>query len=190
MAMRHALSQYPECRYMWYLDDDALIVEQGRSLEQQVLEPKTMEALMIRDYPVVPPDSIIHTFKFLQAPSVGLVVSQDGDGLVAGSIVVKNGDWARFFTETWLDPLYRTYNFQKAERHALVGSQPFPPIISPRISYFTSNTCLTNLYHHRSTWFSGILPSCPRLHLCRSGHSHRTLTPTWAKGTRRVTLSS
>ena len=134
MAMRHALTQYPDCQYLWFLDQNAFIVEPSRSLEDQILQPRTLEDLMIRDYPVVPPDSIIKTFKFLQAENVGLIVSQDKDGLVADSIIVKNGDWAKFFTETWLDPLYRNYNFQKAERHALVscdGRVLSPPLPLP-----------------------------------------------------------
>lgn len=122
MAMRHALTKFPDCKYIWYLDQDAFIMEPGRTVEQQLLEPRTLESLMIRDFPIVPPDSIIKTFAHLRGEDTGLVIAQDKEGLVSDSIIIRNGDWAKFFTETWLDPLYRTYNFQKAERHALVSS--------------------------------------------------------------------
>lgn len=129
MAMRHALSKYPDCKYIWHLGQDAYIMEPSQSVEEQVLAPRTLESLMIRDYPIVPPDSIIKTFPYLRAEDTGLVIAQDKDGLVSDSAFIRNGDWAKFLTETWMDPLYRTYNFQKAERHALVN----PPSFSSRL---------------------------------------------------------
>lgn len=121
MAIRHALATYPECKYIWYLDQDAFIMEPSRSLEEIVTSPSMIDSLMIKDVPIVPPDSIIKTVAHLKGEEAGMIISQDKDGLVADSMLLKNGDWAKFLTETWLDPLYRTYNFQKAERHALVS---------------------------------------------------------------------
>lgn len=71
------------------------------------------------DVPVVP-ESIIKTFGHLSPDDVALVMSQDKAGMVVESMLVKNGQWAKFFLETWLDPLYRSNNFAKAEKHALV----------------------------------------------------------------------
>lgn len=93
----------------------------NRSLEEQILSQKRLESMMIKNYPVVPPDSIIRTFSHLRADNIDLIVSQDTSGLVAGSVIVRNSEWSKFFIETWMDPLYRSYNFQKAERHALVS---------------------------------------------------------------------
>ncbi|RCI12470.1 hypothetical protein L249_0375 [Ophiocordyceps polyrhachis-furcata BCC 54312] len=119
VAMRHALSKYPDCHFVWYLDQNAYIMDMAKSLEELVLEPKTLERLMIKDFPVVPPDSIIKTFSHLRGQDADFVVSQDKESLVHTSIIVRNGEWAKYFIETWFDPLYRSYNFQKAERHAL-----------------------------------------------------------------------
>lgn len=121
MAMRHAMTKYPECKFIWYLDQDAYIMDPTKSLEERVMQPRKLESLMIKDYPVVPPDSIIKTFTHLRGEAADLVIGQDKGGLIAGNMIVRNGEWGQFFLETWLDPLYRTYNFQKAERHALVS---------------------------------------------------------------------
>ena len=91
---------------------------------------------MLKDKPVVPPDSVIRTFGNLKADRIDLILTQDGEGLSPGSFVLKNGEWAKFFLDTWFDPLYRSYNFQKAEAHALVRSSlfhliPFHIISSP-----------------------------------------------------------
>lgn len=119
VAMRHALSKYPDCKFIWYLDQNAFIVNPTKSLESLVLETKTLERLMIKDYPVVPPDSIIKTFSHLRGQDADLILSQDKESLVHSSVILRNGEWSKFFLETWYDPLYRSYNFQKAERHAL-----------------------------------------------------------------------
>jgi hypothetical protein len=67
----------------------------------------------------VPPDSVIKTFAHLKGERVDFVLSQDRDGLAGGSLLIRNTDWAKFFLDAWFDPLYRSYNFQKAEGHAL-----------------------------------------------------------------------
>lgn len=77
---------------------------------------------MMRDKPVVPPDSVIRTFSHLRGDKIDLIVTQDGEGLCQGSFILRRGEWAKFFLDTWFDPLYRSYNFQKAEGHALVSS--------------------------------------------------------------------
>ena len=121
VAVRHALTEYPEVRYVWYLDQDALIMNPALRVEEHVMGAARLEEAMIRDLPVVPPDSIIKTFAGLRADDVALAISQDKAGMAVGSFVLRNGDWARFFLDTWFDPLYRSYNFQKAELHTLVS---------------------------------------------------------------------
>lgn len=122
--MRHALTKFPDCKLVWYLDQNSFIMNFQLSIENHVMKESRLESLMIKDFPVVPPDSIIKTFSHLKGQDVDFVLTQDKEGLSAGSFIVRNGDWARFFLETWFDPLYRSYNFQKAETHALVGSIP------------------------------------------------------------------
>jgi hypothetical protein len=50
---------------------------------------------------------------------VDFVLTQDKEGLAGGSFMVRTGEWAKYFLDAWFDPLYRSYNFQKAESHAL-----------------------------------------------------------------------
>jgi mannan polymerase II complex MNN11 subunit len=128
VAMRHALTKYPDASYMWYLDQDALIMNPKVSLHKDILGSSKLDELMLRQQPVALPDSIIKTFRYLKAEQVNLVLTQDDDGIAPESMVVRNGDWARFLLDTWYDPLYRSYNFQLAEVHALVssGHAPFP----------------------------------------------------------------
>ncbi|KAM3502984.1 hypothetical protein MY10362_004498 [Beauveria mimosiformis] len=140
MATRHALAKYPDCKFVWYLDQDAYIMNPTQSLEDLVLQPKQLESLMIRGQPVVPPDSIIKTYGHLRGEHIDVILSQDKSGLVHNSIFIRNGEWAKFFLETWLDPLYRTYNFQKAERHALEHIVQWHPTVLSKLALVPQRT--------------------------------------------------
>jgi mannan polymerase II complex MNN11 subunit len=95
---------------------------------------------MRKDIPVVPPDSVIHTFSHLTTPKTSLILTQDGDILAHGSFLLRTSsgikeskDWAKFFLDTWFDPLYRGYNFQKAEGHALEHIVQWHPTILAKL---------------------------------------------------------
>lgn len=121
-AMRHALTKYPYSTYFWFLEQNSFIMNPELKIESHIMDPKRLESLMIKDQPVVPPDSVIKTFAHLKGAKVDFVLTQDRDGLSHGSFILRNGDWSKFFLDTWFDPLYRSYNFQKADLHALVSS--------------------------------------------------------------------
>lgn len=118
-ALRHAMTLYPHTPLLFYLTSTALIMNPSLNLESHIMNPQRLESLMIVDKPVVPPDSVIRTFSHLKGDRVDFVLTQDHEGLAGGSMIIRAGDWAKFFLDTWFDPLYRSYNFQKAEAHAL-----------------------------------------------------------------------
>lgn len=118
-SMRHAMTEWPYTPWLWYLSSTAIIMDPSESLHTKVLEPRKLESLMIVDKPVVPPDSVIKTFAHLRGERVDFILTQDKEGLASGSFLVRTGEWAKYFLDAWFDPLYRSYNFQKAESHAL-----------------------------------------------------------------------
>ena len=120
-GLRHAMTAYPHSTHFLSLSPHSLIMNPSLDLETLITDKKKLESLMMRDKPVVPPDSVIRTFSHLHGDKIDLIVTQDGEGLCQGSFILRRGEWAKFFLDTWFDPLYRSYNFQKAEGHALVS---------------------------------------------------------------------
>lgn len=118
-AVRHAMATHPKSKYFFHLSPHALIMNPSISLKSHLLDRSRLESLMLKDFPVVPPDSIIKTFA-LKEKNVDLIITQDSEDLNPSSFVLKNGDFARFFLDLWFDPLYRSYSFAKAETHGLV----------------------------------------------------------------------
>ncbi|KAI0601893.1 galactosyl transferase GMA12/MNN10 family-domain-containing protein [Biscogniauxia sp. FL1348] len=140
VAMRHAITKYPDCKYIWYLDEDALIMNPRLKVEDNVMGASKLEEIMLKDLPVVPPDSIIKTFSHLKGADVDFILTQDKGGLATSSFVIRNGEWAKFFLDTWFDPLYRSYNFQKAETHALEHIVQWHPTILSKLAIVPQRT--------------------------------------------------
>ncbi|KAF4214289.1 hypothetical protein CNMCM8980_008389 [Aspergillus fumigatiaffinis] len=133
-AMRHAMASHPHSAYFFHLDAHALIMDPSKPLESHILGKNSLQSLMLKDVPVVPPDSIIKTFSHLKPEDVDLIISTDNEDLNPGSFVLRQGDFARFFLDMWFDPLYRKYNFQKAEMHALDHIVQWHPTVLARMA--------------------------------------------------------
>ena len=120
MAIRHAIAKYPDAKWIWYIHDDAFIMDPKTKFEHLVTD-KGLDEAMIKGQPLVPPESIIRTFSHIKGKEVDLVLTQDQQGISLGSFAIRNTEWAKFLLDTWYDPVYRNYNFQKAELHAMVS---------------------------------------------------------------------
>ncbi|RMD41779.1 hypothetical protein DV735_g3351, partial [Chaetothyriales sp. CBS 134920] len=138
-ALRHALKLHPDATYLWYLSDQAFITEPSYSLSEHIFS--NLSALMQKDVPVVPPDSVIHTFSHLKPAHANLILTQDMDNLANTNLILRNtkrtssntDNWAHFFLDAWFDPLYRQYSFQKAENHALEHLVQWHPTILAKL---------------------------------------------------------
>jgi mannan polymerase II complex MNN11 subunit len=113
------MTRFPQSPYFLFLDDHTLITNPSLTIEEHLVKKERIESLSITDVPVVPPDSVIRTLQGVPGDVIDLLLVQDKEGLSVNSFILRGGDWAKYFLDAWFDPLYRTYNFQKAERHAL-----------------------------------------------------------------------
>ena len=141
------MTQFPGSTFFWYLDATALIMTPSIAIHTQVLAPSRLESSILTNHPVVPPDSVIKTFGSMKGDRIDMVLSQDRDGLASSSFVVRNGEWAKFFLDTWFDPVYRTYNFQKAEAHALEHIVQYAVDFYLRIQLCSTNKTLQMARH-------------------------------------------
>jgi len=157
-ALRHALTKNPEIDYVWSLSPRALITNPSLSLYDHVFSNLT--SLMLKDIPVVPPDSVIHTFSHLKPSQVYLILTQDMDNVAHTSFILRNTEaipvptgrskdsWSQYFLDAWFDPLYRAYAFQKAENHALEHIIQWHPTILAKLAIIDQR--LLNSYNHHS----------------------------------------
>ncbi|KAL4909052.1 hypothetical protein BDW74DRAFT_174268 [Aspergillus multicolor] len=133
-AIRHAMASHPSATYFFHLDVHALFMNPNESLEARLLNKHQLESLMRRNVPVVAPDSIIKTFSHLRSEDIDLIATNDAEDLATGSFVIRQGDFAHFFLDTWFDPLYRSYNFAKAETHSFEHIVQWHPTVLARLA--------------------------------------------------------
>jgi len=113
------MTLFPWSTYFFFLDHHALIMNPTLLVQDHIMAPARLDSIMLVDTPIVPPDSVIRTFRHGYAGNVDFVIAQDAEGLCQTSFIVRRGEWAKYFLDVWFDPLYRSYNFQRAEGHAL-----------------------------------------------------------------------
>ncbi|KAL0635347.1 putative alpha-1,6-mannosyltransferase mnn11 [Maublancomyces gigas] len=138
-ALRHAIATFPYSTTFWLLDQDSIIMNPALSLEAHITSTDRLRSLMLRDVPIVPPESVIKTYRHVAAEKVQFILTQDADGLSPGSMIVKRGEWASYFLDTWYDPLFRFYNFQNAEQHALEHIVQWHPTILTKLALVPQN---------------------------------------------------
>ncbi|PGH36848.1 mannan polymerase II complex MNN11 subunit [[Emmonsia] crescens] len=139
-ALRHAYTLYPKASHFFHLSPHAVIMNPSLSLTSHILDKKRLESLMLKEKPVVPPDSVIKTFGHLAAKDVDFIISQDAENLCPGSFILRRTDWAQYFLDAWFDPLYRSYNFSKAEIHALDHIIQWHPTLLAKLALIPQRT--------------------------------------------------
>lgn len=109
--MREAMFAFDKSQWMWWLDQDAVIMKHDFDLEQELLDANNFDNYMIRDAPIIPPESIIHTYKRVGADQIKFIITQNDRGLSTASFLVTNDElYGRMLMGYWADPLHRTYS--------------------------------------------------------------------------------
>lgn len=109
-CMRAAMFAFPEAEWFWYLDQDALIMNQEVKLEQYLLSKEALQSAILREQPVIPPNGLIKTYKNLQPENIKLIFTQSDNKIETNSFIVKNDNIGRAMIEIWHDRLYLNYN--------------------------------------------------------------------------------
>ncbi|KAI5791646.1 galactosyl transferase GMA12/MNN10 family-domain-containing protein [Peziza echinospora] len=157
-ATRHAMSVFKHSEWFWFVDEDAIIMNPTISIEKHVIKPSVLKTLMIKDAPIVPPYSVIHTYKFTPADKINFVLTQDDDGLSTTSYLVRQCPWSRFLLDVWMDPLFRLYGFQKAEKMALDHVVQWHPTLLTKLAVIPQNKINSDSTpNHKDTFKEGEL---------------------------------
>ncbi|KAK6359384.1 hypothetical protein TWF696_000544 [Orbilia brochopaga] len=154
--IRHAMATYPYTRTFWFLSSDSLIINMDLSLDAHILSRKRLTNLMLRDHPVIPPTSIIKTFKHNEADDVQFIITQDTKSVRSDSFIVRRKPdempgrikpgktvFGYYLMDVWYDPLYRFYHFKDAETSALEHMVQWHPTILAKMAIIPQRLMLS-----------------------------------------------
>lgn len=106
---REAMVVFPNAKYYWYLDQDAVITDLSVDVQEHVLNRDVLEQLMLADQPVITSSKVIRTPKQPNAQRSEFVVAQDEQGLNSKSFMFTNSDSSRMILDLWNDPNHHNY---------------------------------------------------------------------------------
>lgn len=108
---REAMFAFTDGAWLWWLEQDAVILNHSFDIGAQVIFDKhALSQKMIRDAPIIPPKSIIHTYKFVPSNQIKLITTQNELGISMSSYLVRNDElYGRVLFDYLRDPLHRTY---------------------------------------------------------------------------------
>lgn len=110
LLMREAAFAFKNAKWLWWLDQDAIIMNHDYDISQELLEPNTLNGKMLRDTPLIPPNGVIHTYKRVPAEQIKFIIAQNDRGVSASSFILRNDKiYGNIFLNYWCDPLHRSY---------------------------------------------------------------------------------
>lgn len=106
--LQEAFERFPEAKWLWWLDLDAIIMTPSLDLHTHVLGEEGMRRNIVYDAEVNQPGgskSGYRTPAHIDPKDVNFLIASGGWGLNVGSFLLKRGDWADWLLEMWADPL-------------------------------------------------------------------------------------
>jgi len=125
-ALVDAFKRYPEAKWVWWLDFDALIMTPTIDLGSHLLNPEVMLSKLWRGqgFPLwhlnSGGDYVFHLPEDLDPNEIHLIISSDQNGINAGSIFLRRNTWTDIFLDLWSDPLLMSQDWWAYEQDAIV----------------------------------------------------------------------
>lgn len=109
--IREAMFSFSKASWLWWLEQDAVIMNPNFDIGSElVFDKEALSKHMIRDTPVIPPESIIHTYKHVPADHIRFITTQNDAGISMNSYLIRNDFlYGRMLFDYLRDPLHRTY---------------------------------------------------------------------------------
>ncbi|RCK56708.1 putative alpha-1,6-mannosyltransferase MNN11 [Candida viswanathii] len=140
-CMKAAMFAFPNAKWFWYLDQDALIMNMNTNLEDYMLKPSALNSVMLKDQSLIPPNGLIKTYKNAKAESVRFIFVQSNQKIETSSFLVKNDCIGKSMMDIWGDDLYLQYpNFPYGPDSALTHILQWHPFILSKTTIVPTKT--------------------------------------------------
>ena len=125
-AIVETFNLHPEAKWIWWLDLDAIIMTPEIEIVSHVLSHAALNKKMLRNVELNRPRSGkigINTLKNPDPNKIDLIISQDHNGINAGSFMIRRSEFTQMLIDMWRDPLYlQQSEWISMEQDALVNN--------------------------------------------------------------------
>ncbi|EEB08924.1 alpha-1,2-galactosyltransferase [Schizosaccharomyces japonicus yFS275] len=120
--LREAMNTYPDAEWIWWLDHDALIINRDFHLVNDLLRYDKLNSTIFRNRWYTPGSGISDntiTPGDYNLNDIHLIISQDWNGINAGSMFFRNTKFTRWLLDVWIEPLFLEKSWIFAEQEVL-----------------------------------------------------------------------
>lgn len=112
LIMRAAIHAFPQAKYLFFVDQNSLIMNLDLTLQQHLLDPNVLDMALLRNVPVIA-GSNIKTYTHFHVDTTRIIIGRSPAGeLDLSSMVVSTDLYGKAFLEYLIDPLYRGYDWE------------------------------------------------------------------------------
>lgn len=159
-TLRQAFKTYPNAKWFWWLDQDALLMDYSYKVEDKILNGPALHQLLLKNEPLK--QGIYHGDPVLKTPNTYsikdvndmlIIVSQDQNIVNAGSMIFKRDPIIDILIDIWDSKLIieGTEKLGHNEQDVLFNFMRYSPALSRRIGLVPQRTI--NGYSYRGADF-------------------------------------
>lgn len=123
-AIVEAFNVYPQAKWVWWLDLDAIIMTPSVDLTAHLLAYDVLYEKMRKGFEMSKSGggkSGVVTRQNPDMQNIDLIVTQDQNGLNAGSFWIRRSEFSRMFMDMWADPFFVRQGWIAQEQDAMVS---------------------------------------------------------------------
>ncbi|KAF2500210.1 galactosyl transferase [Lophium mytilinum] len=142
-AIADAFYQNPQAKWLWIADSDIIFMTHSVKLEEMLLSQKAMSEKIMKGQTLFNgmKDGKSHKTKITmpEEPKISnldILITQDHNGINAGSIFIRRSQFTRFILEAWTDKLLMEDHWLGKEQDALKHLMLEHPLIRSHVGVF------------------------------------------------------
>jgi hypothetical protein len=123
-AIVETFNLHPQAKWVWWLDLDAIIMTPTVDLRTHILAHDVLQRKMQKGQSINKISNADISITMPTNPDINnidIIVSQDHNGINAGSFWIRRSDFSKMFIDLWADPMYVRENWIAQEQDAMVG---------------------------------------------------------------------
>lgn len=122
-AIVDCFNEFPEAQWVWWLDLDAIIMSPQVDLNSHLLSYSALYSRLQKGVPIIGGGghkTNLFTAKEIDVSQIDIILSQDHNGLNAGSFFIRRSVFSKWLMDLWSDPQFINAKWEGKEQDALL----------------------------------------------------------------------
>lgn len=160
-AIVDCFNEFPEAQWVWWLDLDVIIMSPQIDLNSHLLSYSAMHSRLQKGVPIIGGGghkTNLFTAKEYDLSQIDIIISQDHNGLNAGSFFIRRSAFSKWLMDLWGDPQFINAGWVGREQDAMLNMVVNHKSVRDHVGY--TNQRVINAYPvggDNMGWYTGDL---------------------------------